>query len=135
MPKGTSMAFYGMMDDVAGMKFRAEIVVLERVVYKSRNGHKSSRMFKKLVHVLRLCRMFLAARTKSKVHLVRKACEDLYIMATSNIPDGYFIGYTLVVLGISSRIHYLIAKTRYKDDQTDDIDDMFAEISNVHTDH
>ncbi|KAM0671610.1 hypothetical protein CWI42_060790 [Ordospora colligata] len=128
------MAFHGMMDDVADMRFKAEVMILERVVYKSRNGHKGSRLFKKLVHVLRLCRMFLAARVQSKVYLVRKACEDLYILGTSNIPDGYFIGYTLVVLGISSRIHYLIAKLKCKEDQVDDIDDMFAGISDVYAD-
>ncbi|CAD25441.1 hypothetical protein [Encephalitozoon cuniculi GB-M1] len=113
--------------EVGCSKLAEELKTLDMVVYKSRNGHRGSKVFRELVHLKRLCRSFLLKRTRSKRNEVLRMGEKLYILATSNIPDGYFVGYTLIVLGLCSRIHYLVSEAECIED-ANDIDEMFAEI-------
>lgn len=115
--------------DRAYVRLREEVAILNRVAYKSRNAHRPSKVFKELIHLKRLCNDFLSNRLESKVNVICKVSEDLYILATSNIPDGYFAGYTLIILGLCSRIHYLVREVKcIRPDETDCIDEMFAEI-------
>ncbi|ADM11681.1 uncharacterized protein Eint_060730 [Encephalitozoon intestinalis ATCC 50506] len=104
-----------------------ELKILEMVVYKSKNGHRGSRLFRELVHLKRLGNLFLLDKSRSKRDKIRRVAEELYVLGTSNIPEGHLIGYTLIVLGLSSRIHYLAGGIRC-DEEIDDIDEMFAEI-------
>lgn len=110
-------------------RLQEEVDTLNRVVYKSRNAHRPAHIFRKLTHLKRLCSSFLSCRLESKRSAICRASEDLYILATSNIPDGYFVGYTLIILGICSRIHYLARDVECaRLDEADDIGKMFAEI-------
>lgn len=108
-------------------RLAAEVRLLDMVVYKSRNGHRGSLMFRKLVHLRRLCHSFLLSKAVSKRNKIRKVGEELYILGTSNIPDGHLIGYTLIVLGLCSRIHYSVGEVECEE-EPDDIEEMFAEI-------
>lgn len=109
------------------LKLIEELEALRLVVYKSKNGHRGSRLFRKLVHLKRLSQSFLLNKVKSKKDEICRVSEELYILATSNIPEGHLISYTLIVLGLCSRIHYLVGDIECIED-TDDIDEMFAEI-------
>lgn len=112
----------------AYVRLKEEVEILKRVAYKAKNAHRPTKVFKKLVHLKRLCNSFLSNTVKSKVGPILKISEDLYVVATSNIPDGYFIGYTLIVLGMCSRIHYLVREVECTKEELDEIDEMFADI-------
>ncbi|AFM98447.1 hypothetical protein EHEL_060750 [Encephalitozoon hellem ATCC 50504] len=111
----------------AQSSLKEELEILRLVIYKSKNGHRGSKLFRKLVHLKRLSQSFLLNRVKSKREEIRRVSEELYVLATSNIPEGHLISYTLIVLGLCSRIHYLVGGIECIED-TDDIDEMFAEI-------
>lgn len=111
----------------AYVKLSEEVETLGKVVYKSRNSHRPTKVFRKLVQLKRSCISFLSDRSETKVNFICRICEDLYILATSNIPDGYFVGYTLIVLGMCSRIHYLIKEVECVKCKND-IDEMFEGI-------
>lgn len=106
-------------------RLQEEVDTLNRVVYKARNAHRPTLLFRRMNELRRLCNGFLSCRLESKVVQICRTSQDVYILATANIPDGYFVGYTLIVLGLCARIHHLV---RHAEVACDNIDEMFAEI-------
>lgn len=82
-----------------------EMEILDSLIYRSKNQHKSSLMFRKMTDIKRL----LKANTIQKSRVLKSAI-DLYIAASSNLSMGYFIPLSLCALGISARVFYLIQK-------------------------
>jgi hypothetical protein len=90
------------------MDLREEAGVLRRLVYKSKNQHKNTIYFRKMVHLKRALGKVFRARTPSLRRVAasdaREIAAQLYIAASSNIPDGYFLGVTVLTLALAARI-------------------------------
>ena len=110
-----------------------EIRLLHGVVYKSRNAYRCSRMFRMLARLEKLCARLCKNGTRDAAVAVQRVSEDLYVFTTSLIPEGHVIGYALIALGISSRVHRIASEMIGKAMPTavaleDGIDAIFAGI-------
>ncbi|KAF7684504.1 hypothetical protein TCON_0319 [Astathelohania contejeani] len=107
-------------------RLRSELNLLELMVYKTKNQHRRTWVYKKLVLLNRLLN-----REPWDIERILTCCRELYILATSNLEMGHFIGYTCVILGICARIHFLISKETKdkenpKENESNIIDDIFG---------
>lgn len=102
-----------------------EVETLNRLIYRSKNQHKSSLLFRKMVHLKRLLNVNDLSR--SDQIRITSCARDLYIIASSDLSMGFFIPLCLCVLGISARVFYLIDKCITKKNENK-IDEIFSKI-------
>lgn len=100
-----------------------EISVLNSLIYRSKNQHKSSIILRKMIHLKRLLRITNLKRT-DKIKITNCA-KNLYLAASADLSMGFFIPLCLCLLGISARIFYLIDRCEVIDNRSM-IDDIFS---------
>jgi hypothetical protein len=82
-----------------------ELELLDNLIYRSKNQHKSSLMLRKMIQIKRLLKS-----KKLMKNEILKASQDLYLAASSNLSMGFFIPLCLCLLGVSARIFYIFTK-------------------------
>lgn len=112
-------------------KLSEEIKVLDSLIYRSKNQHKSSLILRKMLHLRRLFRMSnLVELTSFKKSKIIDCAQMLYIYSSADLSMGFFIPLNLCILGTSARIHYLIkiCEINKKENYSNAIDDIFQGI-------
>lgn len=100
-----------------------EIKILDTLIYRSKNQHRSSVILRKMTELKRLLRATSISRPlKSRITVCAK---NLYIAASSSLSMGYFIPLCLCVLGVSARIFYLVEKCQVAAERSS-IDEIFS---------
>lgn len=99
--------------------YRNEVWLLRRLLYKTKNQHKSTWMYRKMRHLSKLLQ-------KNRTGAL-KCCEELYVLCSANLALGHFVSLTVVIMGICARLRFLLPRVRLKTD-VDDIDAIFADI-------
>lgn len=92
--------------------FVEEFKSLQRVMYKSKNAHRSTLYYKKTIHAQRLIKKYLNSgvtkRTrKLLLEEIRDRCEDAYIAVSSNIALGHNLGLAIGLMSIIARLYSL----------------------------
>lgn len=134
--------------------FSKEVKILNRVIYKSKNAHRNTLYYKKLVHVKRICaRMENSIKEKKNtvsqlqlqphIPVLKKACTSAYVAASSNIPLGHHIALSVLCMSLCASIFYLsssisapcsdktqeisvrIEESEIESEDTDEISDIF----------
>ena len=82
-----------------------EIEILDNLIYRSNNQHKSSLILRKMTNIKRLLKSKSSQKSK-----ILNAAVDLYLAASSSLSMGFFIPLCLCLLGVSARIFYIIQK-------------------------
>jgi hypothetical protein len=109
--------------------FRSEVETARKILYRAKNTHRVTRIYQKLRLLVKLCNRFLERRMQDRASSIAAASQDLYVLTTSNIAIGEFVGYSLLILGICARIHYLVRKIESeRSSEVDGIDALFADI-------
>jgi hypothetical protein len=117
-----------MRSSMALKLFSREVETARKIVYRAKNTHRATRIYQKLRLLVRLCKKLLETKAEDRVGSIIAVSQDLYILTTSNIALGEFIGYSLIILGICARIHYLVKEIEVQDREADDIEELFADI-------
>lgn len=94
-----------------------EIKIAKALIYRLKNQHKSTLMYKRL--------KFLVRMVKKNDKRVPICCENLYLASTANLALGHFVSLSVVILGVSSRIWYLFHEKNDISEEEDEIDDIF----------
>ncbi|KAM0678151.1 hypothetical protein BDAP_001163 [Binucleata daphniae] len=98
--------------------YNFEKEVLKKFVYRIKNEHKSTMIYRKIVHLHRLTRNTdIEKITSLESQTIQRCCSDLYILATSYIALGHYLGFTYIVLGLCGRFHFLVGKLYYNKKQ------------------
>lgn len=106
-------------------KLDAEVKILDRLVYRSKNQHKSSLMLRKMICLKRVLRIeTLSIKDKARIG---NCARDLYIVASANVCEGFFLPLCMCVLGVCARIFYLIEKCNPKQ-ESNKIDEIFSTL-------
>ncbi len=90
---------------------------LFKLIYRSKNQHKSSQKLRKMIHLYRLLK--LNKRTK-----IINCAKKLYIVCSSDLVSGFFIPLNIVVMGIAARIFYIYTKLP-RQNKSSEIDCIF----------
>lgn len=86
----------------------AEKSILAKLIYRSKNQHKSSPMLRRMIQLSRLMRdgaVHGPARTK-----ILAVSQDLYIACSSSLCMGYFVPISICVMSVAARIFYLVSR-------------------------
>ncbi|KAH9386184.1 uncharacterized protein NEMAJ01_1080 [Nematocida major] len=92
--------------------FVGELKTLDRILYKSKNAHRSTLYYRKAVHVQRALRKYVsesAASKKKKILLddAQERCKEAYILMSSSIPLGHNIGLAIGLMATVARLFSL----------------------------
>lgn len=75
--------------------------ILAKLIYRSKNQHKSSEKLRKMIHLHRLL------KTNSDSQKIIECCKKLYVICSSDVVCGFFISLNITVMGISARVFYI----------------------------
>ncbi|KAI5150171.1 hypothetical protein ENBRE01_1337 [Enteropsectra breve] len=95
---------------------------LARLIYRSKNQHKSSKFLRKMVQLKRLTDY--RDLSKGLQSRILECCMNLYCISSMQIKMEYFVPINLCAMGIAARIYVLIKKI--KTQPASQIDDIFA---------
>lgn len=85
--------------------------LLDKFTYRIKNEHNSTMVYRKVVHLQRVLKKIDKHNmTTSDLEKVQKCCMDLYVLSTSYIALGHYLGFTYIILGMCGRFHFLIGK-------------------------
>ncbi|KAI4293545.1 hypothetical protein PAPHI01_2819 [Pancytospora philotis] len=100
----------------------AERDVLARLIYRSKNQHRTSVLFRKMEHLHRLLK-----RDPYDPQKAVECCQRLYIAGTSYLKMGHFIPLSVCVTALAARIALLITKIhRLSHKKKNPIDEIFG---------
>jgi len=102
-----------------------EAQILDSLIYRSKNQHKSSLILRKMTQLKRLLR--ISKLTPAERSRIATCAKGLYTVASSSLAMGHFIPLSLCVLGASARIFYLIEKCQVENERNA-IDEIFNRI-------
>ncbi|KAM0679835.1 hypothetical protein GINT2_002007 [Glugoides intestinalis] len=107
-------------------KLEEEVKILDRLIYRSKNQHKSSLMLRKMICLKRVLRIkTLSIQDKTRI---RKTAMSLYIVTSANICQGFFVPLCMCLLGVCARIFYLVEKCIPKQ-ECNKIDEIFSMLN------
>lgn len=96
--------------------FVEEVKLIQKIVYKTKNSHRCTLYYKKMVRVNRLAGKYLREKdSKIKSALVediQTACMDAYVAVSSNIAIGHNLGMAIGTMAIIARIFSLARRLR-----------------------
>lgn len=75
-----------------------EYNLLKRMLYKSKNQHRRTFMYRKTKE------LFRKIKKRESMSIIKNVARDLYVLSSSNIPLGHFLGLTYVTMGISAKV-------------------------------
>lgn len=100
--------------------------ILAKLIYRSKNQHKSSFVLRMMIHLKRLFRTeHFSKEEKSKI---LNLCQNLYIECSRYVHMGYFLPFHITTMCIAARIYFLLSRS-YKTQKKNQIDDIFSKIS------
>ncbi|KAM0687853.1 hypothetical protein COBT_000897 [Conglomerata obtusa] len=111
--------------------FLQEYIILNKFLYRIKNEHKSTMIYRKLKHLQRLLNPCLCTEKISRIEKCEICCLDLYVLATSNIVMGHYIGYTYIILGMCARFSFLLNKIKVKNESGDSTNSKRNEIDSI----
>lgn len=99
-------------------KIEYEYWLLKKIIYKTKNQHGNTLLYRRLNQLKRFVGRYIK---HNHILKIKELCENVFILATSNIEMKHFIGLSLVAMGICARIYFLIEKI-----ESEIIDDIFS---------
>lgn len=107
--------------------FKHEIEILSKLIYKSKNQHKSSLIYRKMTDIRRLIRKCCIPNLRDRDrNNILECAKNLYVYSSSELSMGFFIPLNLCILGVSARLFYLVSKI----DTINPIDEIFQKSRN-----
>lgn len=97
---------------------KAEKKILDRIIYRSKNQHKSSLRLRRMIHLQRLM------AKNAPLTKIKNCCQDLYIICSNDLVLGHFIPINTVLMALSGRVFYLIGKVS----KPSTIDQLFSKL-------
>lgn len=89
---------------VAGGLLGDEVAVLGRLIYRSKNQHKSSLMLRRMEHLRR------SIRKGAGRGPVMERAKELYAVGSSSLVRGHFVPISVCVMAVAARIFYLVSR-------------------------
>lgn len=99
---------------------KEEARVLQRLVYRSKNQHKTSPLLRQMTRLSRLLRGPLDRQA------VVSCCQDAYIAGSAGLAMGYFIPLNATVMALAARVFFIVSR---QPPARDPIDDIFSALS------
>ncbi|OAG29418.1 hypothetical protein NEDG_00551 [Nematocida displodere] len=93
-------------------EFLKETATLQRILYKSKNAHRNTLYFRKLVLVQRLARKVLSKQKKQEaldvfLNELRAGCTSAYVATSSCLGLGHYLGLSIGILAVVAKIFSL----------------------------
>ncbi|TBU00905.1 hypothetical protein CWI38_0160p0020 [Hamiltosporidium tvaerminnensis] len=105
-----------------------EYKILSKVIYKSKNRHKNTFLFRKLNNLKRFIKKFKETPNTKDKYIIQVLSQDIYLLGSSNIEIGHFISLSLVCMGLAARFKYLVETFDFSKINTTEIDSIFENI-------
>jgi len=126
-------------------EFLREVKTLERIIYKSKNAHRSSLYFRKMVHVKRLAKKLVdtGVQRRQTAHIansLQNECVASYIALSSCMGIGHYLGFAIGTMATVAKIFSLCHTTSFTathaekdsgkraDSESEDISDIFSKF-------
>ena len=88
-----------------------EKAVLARLIYRSKNQHSPSLVFRRMTHLHRQLRMLNNGRIgHSTKEGILESAQRLYIACSSDLVMGFFMPLNICTMSVAARIFYLVRK-------------------------
>ncbi|ELQ75922.1 hypothetical protein THOM_1109 [Trachipleistophora hominis] len=76
-----------------------EYKLLKQLLYKSKNQHRRTLIYKKMKE------LFKKIKKRESMCVIKNVARGLYVLSSSNIVMGHFVGFTYVIMGISAKVY------------------------------
>ncbi|EPX73859.1 ribonuclease MRP complex subunit [Schizosaccharomyces octosporus yFS286] len=92
---------------------KPEAVVLQKIVYRNKNQHRLTLWWRHVIMLHRRLRQWLSGKESVKSLLLRQ-CPKSYALFTNLIAHGQYPGLGCLLLGILSRVWYVLGGIEYE---------------------
>lgn len=107
-----------------------EYKLIKQLLYKSKNQHRRTLIYRKMKE------LFKKIKRREPMNVIKNVSRDLYVLTSSNVPLGHFIGFTYVIMGISAKVYCIadelemdeVRESNAKESDSDEICDVFDKI-------